>query len=103
MIIQKTERIEYSELEQRKATGECLRCAWPSDRKGNNRVKDCIWPIKLDKGTANYPKAKESQRMKVARMELSSEEEDSSSSEDSSSESSDSEEEPADQEESERE
>jgi hypothetical protein len=55
----KTEGIEFSEIEQRKAAGECLRCAWPSERKGSHRVKDCIRPIKLDKGTATYPKAKE--------------------------------------------
>ena len=65
-------------------------------------MKDCIRPIRLDKGTASYPKAKEYQKMKVAGMELSSEEEDSSSSEDLSSECSDSEEESADEEESER-
>jgi hypothetical protein len=55
-------------------------------------VKDCIRPIKLDKGTARDPKAKEYQKIKVAGMERTSEEEDSSSSEDSSSKSSHSEE-----------
>jgi len=43
-------------------------------------VKDCIRPIKLDKGTASYPKAKECQKMKVAGMELCRTEEDSSDS-----------------------
>jgi len=64
-----------------------LRCAWPSDRKGSHRVKDCIWQIKLDKGIASFPKAKEYQKMKVAGMELpsgsSSEDEDSENSENS--------------------
>jgi hypothetical protein len=61
-----TEGIAISEVEQRKAAGECLRCAWPSDRKGAHRVKDCLRPIKLDKGTARYLKGKEYQLEKVA-------------------------------------
>jgi hypothetical protein len=68
----KTARIDAMEIEQRKPAGECLRCAWPSDRKGSHRVKDCIRTIELDKGTASYPNAKEYQKMKVAGMELSS-------------------------------
>jgi len=46
-------------------------------------VKDCRRPIELDKGTASYQKGKEYQKMKVAGMELSSEEEKDSSSSDS--------------------
>jgi len=75
----KTEGIGPSKIERKKAAGECLRCAWPSDRKGNHRVKDCIRPIKLDKGTASYPKAKEYQKMKVAAIELDEGSEDESS------------------------
>jgi hypothetical protein len=80
----KTEGIEPSEIQRMKAAGECLRCAWPSDRKGSHRVKDCIrGPIKLDKGTVSYPKAKEYQKMKIAGLELSDEEsEESEDSED---------------------
>ena len=48
----KTEGIDVDEISRRKAAGECLRCAWPSDRKGNHRVKNCISQIKLDVGTA---------------------------------------------------
>jgi hypothetical protein len=58
----KTAGIDEAEIQRRKAEGECVRCAWPSDRKGEHKVKDCIRPIKLDKGTANYPKGKEYQR-----------------------------------------
>jgi len=36
----KTEGIDNSEISRRKAANECLRCAWPFDRKGNHRVKD---------------------------------------------------------------
>jgi len=50
-----------------------LRCAWPSDRKGSHRVKDCIRPAKLDKGTASFLKAKEYQKMKIAAVNLPSE------------------------------
>ena len=48
-------------------------------------VKDCQRPIKLDKGTASFPKAKEYQKKKIAGMELpsdvDSEDEDSESTE----------------------
>jgi hypothetical protein len=53
----KTAGIDQAEIERRKETGECLRCAWPSDRKGYHWVANCRRPIKLDKGTASYPKA----------------------------------------------
>ena len=63
-----------------------MRCAWPSDRKGSHQVKKCIRPIKLDKGTASIPKAKDYQKMKVAAVHLPSEDsEESESSEDSNS------------------
>jgi hypothetical protein len=68
----KAEGIEATEIERRKAVGECLRCTWPSDRKGNYRVKDCVRSIKLDKGTASYPKDKEYQRMKIAGLLIDS-------------------------------
>jgi hypothetical protein len=77
----KTKGIEDSEIERRNSARECLRCTWPADRKRNHRVKDCIRPIKLDKGTASYPKAKEYQKMKIDGLESDSEE-DSSYSED---------------------
>jgi len=78
-----TEAIDSSEIERRKAAGECLRCAWPSDRKGSHRVKDCKRPIKLDKGTASYPKAKEYRKMKIAAVQLDSDQDDTDSDEDS--------------------
>jgi hypothetical protein len=66
-------------------------------------VADCRRPIKLDKGTAAFPKAKEYQKMKVAAIQLDSEEEGSSSekSEEESSSSEESEEESSSSEESE--
>jgi hypothetical protein len=53
-----TAGIDEAEIKRRKGNGECLRCAWPSDRKGTHRVKDCRRPIKLNKGTASFAKAK---------------------------------------------
>jgi hypothetical protein len=70
----KTEGIDEADIQRRKGEGECLRCAWPSDRKGFHRVKDCIRPIKLDKGTANFPKAKEYQRIKQCHQQPTVEE-----------------------------
>jgi len=54
----KTEGIEPDEVLRRKVAGECLCCAWPPNRKGAHTVKDCIRPIKLEKGTASYLKVK---------------------------------------------
>jgi hypothetical protein len=61
----KTAGINKLEIRGRKEAGECLRCAWPPDKTGSHRVRDCIHPIKLDKGTPSYPKAKEFQKLKV--------------------------------------
>jgi hypothetical protein len=55
--------IEKAEIQRRKATGECLRCAWPADRKGTHQVKDCRRPAKLDKGTALFSKVKADQKL----------------------------------------
>jgi hypothetical protein len=85
-----TAGIDSSELQRRRSAGECLRCAWPSDRKGSHRVADCRRPIKLDKGTAAFPKAKEYQKMKVAGLQLESDSDESEESGDSSDESGDS-------------
>jgi len=46
-------------------------------------VKDCQRPIKLDNGTASFPQAKEYQKMKIAGLELSSDNSESESSESS--------------------
>jgi hypothetical protein len=51
----KTEGIEQTLIQRRKAAGECLRCAWPSDRKGKHWVQDCVRKVKLDSGTPGGP------------------------------------------------
>jgi hypothetical protein len=53
-----TAAIDKVEINRRRGNDECLRCAWPSDSKGTHRVKDCRRPIKLNKGTASFSKAK---------------------------------------------
>jgi len=60
----KTEGINEAEIQRRKSAGECLHCAWPPDRKGAHRIKDCLRAIKLDTGTACYPKTKDHQKQK---------------------------------------
>jgi len=76
----RTAGIDQAEIQRRKETGECLRCAWPIDRKGNHQVADCRRPIKLDKGTASYPKAKGHSEIKQVPQLLPVEEESSESS-----------------------
>jgi hypothetical protein len=75
-----TAGIDPAELRRRRETRECLRCAWPADRKGAHLVADCRRPIKLDKGTANYPKAKEYLKATQAPQQILVEEENSKSS-----------------------
>ena len=53
-----TAGVDEAEIKRRKENGECPWCAWPSHRKGTHRVKDCRRPIKLNKGTASFAKAK---------------------------------------------
>jgi hypothetical protein len=50
------EGINLVEVERRRASGECLCCAWPSDRKGQHQYLQCRRAIKLDKGTAGNKK-----------------------------------------------
>jgi len=66
----KTVGIDLHEINRRKSEGEYLRCAWPSDRNATHRVTDCIRPIKMDKGTANCPKAN---LHRIEDLEISSE------------------------------
>jgi len=56
--------IDKDELRRRRSAGECLRCAWPSNRKGHHRVVDCRRPIKLDKGTTSFPENKQQRKLK---------------------------------------
>jgi len=60
------EGVEISEIKRRKAADECLRCAWPSDRKGNHWIRNCHRPIKLDKGTAPYAKKNQYQKPDIS-------------------------------------
>jgi hypothetical protein len=72
----KIEGIPGKELDRRRKERECLRCAWPADRKGKHNTKDCYRPIKLDEGTADFPKAKAYQKMRIGAVEIESGEED---------------------------
>jgi len=67
-----TKGIEPDEILRRKAAGECLHCAWPPDKKGTHRVKDYLRPIKLEKGTASYPKVRSYQQQEPLRLDRSS-------------------------------
>ena len=62
---EQTEGIEKSELDRRKAAGECQRCAWPGDRKGAHKPMDCFRWARKEVGTAPFPKAKEYQKLKI--------------------------------------
>jgi len=73
---EKIEGIPNDELDRRRKEKECLRCAWPADRKGKHNTKDCYRDIKLDKGTADFPKAKAYQKMRIGAVEIESGEED---------------------------
>jgi hypothetical protein len=71
--------IDEDEIHRRKSAGECLRCAWPTGRKGTHRVKDCRRPIKLDQGTAGFSKVKNNWKTKQDQQRSSIQEESSGS------------------------
>jgi len=70
---EQTEGIDKSELDRRKAAGECQRCAWPGDRKGAHNTMDCFRWARKESGTAPFPKAKEYQKLKVGAYDQESE------------------------------
>jgi len=70
---EQTEGIEKSELDRRKAAGECQRCAWPGDRKGAHKTMDCFRWARKEVGTAPFPKAKEYQKLKIGAYDQESE------------------------------
>ena len=71
-----TEGIPQAEMDRRSKAWECMRCAWPADRKGNHKTMHCYRPIKIDAGTANFPKAKEYQKLRVGSYELEEDQKD---------------------------
>jgi len=70
---EQTEGIEKSELDRRKAAGECQRCAWPIDRKGAHETMDCFRWARKETGTAPFPKDKEYQKLKIGAYDQESE------------------------------
>ena len=70
---EQTEGIDKSELDRRKAAGECQRCAWPGDRKGAHKTMDCFRWARKEIGTAPFPKAKDYQKLKVGAYDQESE------------------------------
>jgi hypothetical protein len=48
----KTEGIAESEIQRRKAQGECLHCAWPPGVKSHHTVRECIRKIRIESRTA---------------------------------------------------
>jgi hypothetical protein len=69
--------IALKEIARRRSTGECLRCAWPSDKKGSHRVADCKTPIKLVAGKAIFPEDKKYQKIKQLNQQPTVEEDSS--------------------------
>jgi len=58
--------IDRAELRRREKERECLRCAFPDNRKGSHRTADCRRSIRLKKGTAFLPKTKGYLKIKEA-------------------------------------
>jgi len=65
-----TENIPQDESNRRKKAREYIRYAWQADRKGNHKTMDYHRAVKTDAGTANFPKAKEYQKLRVGAYEL---------------------------------
>jgi len=71
-----TKRISQEELNRSNTQRECMRCAWPADRKGQHKTTDCYRPIITNAGTASCPKPKEYQKMKIGAYQMESDQED---------------------------
>ena len=68
----KTDGIDPVEILRRKLAGECLCCAWPSEKKGTHKVKDCRRPIKIDMGTAGFTQVREYRKQQLSESGFSS-------------------------------
>jgi len=64
------EGIPQDEMNEQNEPQQCMICAWPADRKGSHKTMECYRPAKTDAGTANFPKAKEYQKVKIRAHEL---------------------------------
>jgi hypothetical protein len=71
-----TEGIPQAEMDRRRKARQCMQCAWPADRKRNHKTMDCYTPLKVDAGTANFPMAKEYQKLRVGAYELEEDQKD---------------------------
>jgi hypothetical protein len=65
-----TNGVPQAELDRRKKERECMRGAWPADRKGNHKMMDSFIPVKSEAGTVNLPKQKQYQKLRVGEYEL---------------------------------
>lgn len=63
--MEKTDCINKSALNSRKAAQEYQSYAWPGDSKGAHETLDCYRWKRMENGTASFPKAKESQMLKI--------------------------------------
>jgi len=64
-FVTQTDGISQDEHNQWKQATECMRCAWPADRKGNHKTMDCCRPDETDTGTGDFPNAKQYQKWRV--------------------------------------
>jgi hypothetical protein len=62
---QMIEGVPQNEIKRRREAKECLRCAWPSDRKGAHRRIKCFQSVKVMNGTADFGKPRTYQKLKV--------------------------------------
>jgi hypothetical protein len=59
------EGVPKSEIGRRREAKKCLRCAWPSDRKGAHGTMKCFQKVKVTSGTADFVKPRTYQKLKV--------------------------------------
>jgi hypothetical protein len=50
------EGVTQNEIDIRKSAKECIRCAWPSDRKEAYSTMICFEDVKVTSGTADFGK-----------------------------------------------
>jgi hypothetical protein len=62
---QMIEGVPKSEIGRRREAKECLRCTWPSDRKGAHGTMKCFQEVKDTSGMADFVKPRTYQKLKV--------------------------------------
>jgi hypothetical protein len=70
------DKMLQDELNRKKKARECMRGAWPPDRKGNHQLVGCYGIVKTNTETVNVPKPKEYLKLQEVAYKLEEDQKD---------------------------